>query len=169
MKIQERIILKRKITEIALNEAVRGWQAPEQGPLHCPFCQSDRVYRRMQRKNGMIYDCKGCGQLFSEEMSRLCRCVRPGMLAKCQSCPDYQRIRELMKFNIEQLRHLSEVEVNQIMGHPDFYKPHFSLQQHLPQVRLRHYAASSTAATLTVEELDQAITDVDMAQLSLFE
>lgn len=169
MKIQERITLKRKIMEIALNEAIRGWQAPEQGLLLCPFCQSDHVSRRMQRKNGMIYDCKNCSQPFSEELMPLCRCVRPGLLAKCQTCFQYQRVRELMKFNIDQLRHLSEVEVNQIMAHPNFCQPDFSLYQFLPQIRLRHYTECSTAATGTTDSLDQAITAVEMAQLSLFE
>lgn len=138
-QFEERITLKAKITEIALNEAIRGWQPPAQGQLYCPFCQSDRIYRRMQRKDGMTHMCKACEQSFSEELIQQCRCVRPGMLAKCLKCPQYQRISELMKFNIEQLRDLSETEINQIMAHPDFYQEHFSLQELLPQIKLKQY------------------------------
>ena len=170
MKMQERITLKRKITEIALNEAIRGWQAPVQGPRSCPFCQSDRVYRRMQSKNGMTCGCKDCGQPFSEELIQQCRCVRPGVWAKCVSCPQYQTIRELMKFNIDQLRNLSGVEVEKIMTHPDFYQEHFSLRQILPQVKLRHYAdRQATDGSIVTEVVNQPLAEGDMAQLSLFE
>jgi len=169
MKIQDRMTLKLKITEIALNEALRGWQAPNQGPLHCPFCQSDLVSRRMQRKNGMIYNCKNCSQPFSEELIRLCHCARPGILAKCQTCPQYQRIREMMKFNIEQLRHLPEVEVDKIISHPDFYHEQFSLQQFLPQIKLRHYSAHQTKDRSATPVLEQPPSVAGGNQLSLFE
>lgn len=170
MSIQVRISRKRKITEIALTEAIRGWSPPASGPLHCPSCQSDRVVRRMQRKQGMTYLCKDCSKSFSEELLRQCRCVRPGKFTKCLSCPQYQRIRELMKANIEQLRDLSETEVDQILGHPDFYKNHFSLQQLLPQVEMEHYADYLMVDRPNVIEAPiQPIANGNSEQLSLFE
>lgn len=99
----------------------------------------------------------------------LCRCVRPGLLAKCQTCPQYQGIREMMKFNIDQLRHLSEVEVDQIMSHPDFYHEQFSLQQFLPQIKLRHYSARQPDVCSAAPVLEQPFATEAEDQLSLFE
>lgn len=170
MSMYERISLKRKITEIALNEAIRGWKSPVSGPLHCPFCQSDRTYQRMQQKNGMTHGCRECEKLFSEELVQQCRCVRPGKLAKCLSCPQYQRIRELMKFNVEQLRDLSETKVTQILKHPDFYKENFSLYELLPQVKLRQYVEYQTTDRIEVtDRLNQPIDNANLEQLSLFD
>ncbi|MCY7276956.1 MAG: hypothetical protein LH702_25310 [Phormidesmis sp. CAN_BIN44] len=53
MVIQERVRRLRKITEIALREAIRGWKPPVSGQLYCPFCQSPNIYQRPYRKNGM--------------------------------------------------------------------------------------------------------------------
>lgn len=170
MSVHERISLKRKITEIALNEAILGWEPPVSGQLHCPFCQSDRIYQLMQRKNGMTHGCRECEKVFSLELVPQCRCVRPGKFAKCVSCPQYQQIRELMKFNIEQLRYLSEVEVDQILKHPKFYQPDFSLQQLLPQVTLKHYAEYQTLQqSSVVDHQDESIFTTHSHQLSLFE
>ena len=140
MVIQERVTRMRKITEIALWEAIRGWKPPVSGQLYCPFCQSPHIYQKPYRKNGMTHGCRDCDQPFSHELVQQCRCVCPGKFAKCLSCPHYQSIRLLMKFNVEQLRYLSEIEADQILAHPDFYQEHFSLQQFLPHVELRHYA-----------------------------
>ena len=60
MQIQKRLELTQKITTIALNEALRGWQPPVQGPLYCPFCQSTQIHQRPQRKNGMTHGCRDC-------------------------------------------------------------------------------------------------------------
>lgn len=171
MSMYERISLKRKITEIALNEAIRGWESPVSGQLNCPFCQSEHIYQRMRRKNGMTHGCRACEKLFSLELVPQCRCIRPGKFAKCLSCPQYQRIRELMKFNIEQLRYLSEAEVNQIINHPDFYKSDFSLQQLLPRVRLKHYAERQKLehSRVTDHVSDGSSDNTNSQQLSLFE
>ncbi|MBD2065973.1 hypothetical protein H6F93_00195 [Leptolyngbya sp. FACHB-671] len=170
MNLQERISLKQKITEIALNEAIRGWQPPVSGQLYCPFCKSDRIYRRMQIKNGMTHGCRECKQSFSQELVQECRCVRPGNFAKCVMCPQYQRIRELMKFNVEQLRDLSKREVDEILNHPDFYKKQFSLKQFLPQIKLKSYAESQTIECFRADNnLDESITNANPEQLSLFE
>lgn len=165
MQIQKRLELTQKIATIALNEALRGWQPPVQGPLHCPFCQSTQIYQRPQRKNGMTHGCRDCDRQFSEELVQQCRCVRPGKFVKCLSCAQYQRIRELMKFNIDQLRHLSEEAVDQIMAHPHFYQQHFSVQQFLPQVKLKHYAESLIANDV----VQQSIATGEMEQLSLLD
>ncbi|MBW4422646.1 MAG: hypothetical protein KME13_26120 [Myxacorys californica WJT36-NPBG1] len=169
MRIQKRLELTQKIGTIALNEALRGWQPPVQGQLHCPFCQSAQIYQRAQRKNGMTHGCRDCDQQFSEELVQQCRCVRPGKFVKCLSCPQYQRIRELMKFNIDQLRHLSEETVDQIMAHPDFYQQHFSVQQFLPQVKLKHYAESLIANDVVPDTVQQPIPTGEMEQLSLLD
>lgn len=170
MSMYERISLKRKITEIALNEAIRGWEPPVSGQLHCPFCQSDRIYQRMQPKNGMTHGCRACEKLFSLELVIECRCVRPGKFAKCISCSHYQRISGLMKFNIEQLRYLSEAEADQILKHPDFYKQGFSLQQLIPQVKLKHYAeCQAHQHSNVIDYQDEPVPTAHPHQLSLFE
>lgn len=168
-KFQAQITRKAKITEIALNEAIRGWQPPVQGRLHCPLCQSDRVYLRMQSKDGMTHICRGCDQSFSDEMICQCRCERPGMLAKCLKCPQYQSISKLMKFNIEQLSTLSEAEVNQIMEHPDFYQVHFSLQQLLPHIKLKQYGQQHIINQSERVYTEPSIPAANPEQLSLFD
>lgn len=169
MGIQKRLALSQKIATIALNEALRGWQPPVQGPLHCPFCQSAQIYQRAQRKNGMTHGCRDCGKLFSEELVQQCRCWRPGKFVKCLSCGQYQRIRTLMKFNIDQLRNLSEETVDRIMTHPDFYQPYFSVQLFLPQVQLKHYADDSTTTDVVAESVQEPITIGEIKQLSLLD
>ena len=172
MNMKERVSLKGKITKIALNEAMKGWQPPVSGPLHCPFCKSEQVYQRMQRKDGMTHGCKECGQSFSEELVQECRCVRPGKFAKCLSCRYYQPIRELMKSNVEQLRYLPEVEVDQVLNHPDFYKDGFSAEQVLPHITLKRYAERQTVIqpeTKVMENLNQEAVEVALEQLSLFD
>jgi len=155
--------------EIALNEALRGWHPPVSGQLHCPFCQSTRIYQRCQRKNGMTHGCRDCSEPFSEELVQQCRCVRPGKFAKCLSCPQYQFISQMMKFNIEQLRQLSEGKVDQIMSHPGFYQQQFSLQQFLPEVKLKHYAERETTSDSTEAVGLSQLIDGNTEQLSLFD
>lgn len=117
----------------------------------------------------MTHGCRDCGKLFSEELVRQCRCLRPGKFVKCLSCGQYQRIRTLMKFNIDQLRDLSEETVDQIMAHPDFYQPHFSLKQFLPQVQLKHYANRSMPKHVVGDNLQELILTGKMEQLSLLD
>lgn len=175
MILKRRIPLSQKVTEIALNEACRGWQPPSTGALLCPFCQSDRVNQRMQRKNGLSHICKECDKSFSLEMIQKCQCTRPGLLAKCSACPHYQSVSKLMKVNVEQLRDLSEAEVDRIMAHPNFGHEHFSLQQLLPHLKLRHYGERWTidsSNTKNAAESPVPITNMnarEVEQLSLFD
>lgn len=168
MQMQKRLELIQKIATIALNEALRGWKPPVQEPLHCPSCQSAQVYQRAQRKNGMTHGCRDCDKLFSEELVTQCRCLRPGKFAKCLSCGQYQRIRTLMKFNINQLRDLPEEMVDQIMAHPGFYQPNFSIRQFLPQVQLKHYIDDSRTNDVA-ENVQQPMAIRKIQQLSLLD
>ena len=70
-----------------------------------------------------------------------------------------------MKFNIDQLRHLSEETVDRIMADPHFYQQHFSVKQFLPQVKLKHYAESLVASDV----VQQSIATGEMEQLSLLD
>lgn len=169
MTIQKRLELSQKIMTIALNEALRGWHPPVEGQLYCPLCQSAEIYQRMRRKNGMTHGCRTCQQEFSEEMVQQCRCTRPGRLAKCQFCPQYEHIRKLMKFNIDQLRGLSNAEADRIMAHPNFYHKNFSLQQFLPHIKLKHYANRETASGATAEVPAEFVSTDKLQQLSLFD
>lgn len=74
-----------------------------------------------------------------------------------------------MKFNIAQLRDLPEETVDQIMTHPDFYQPHFSVRQFLPQVQLKHYADKSITADVVAESAQEPITIGEIKQLSLLD
>lgn len=66
--------LNRLRTLIVLRELAQDWRPEIQGRLECPFCQSQKVYKRMQFTDGNTHICRNCGESFSEELVSSCRC-----------------------------------------------------------------------------------------------
>src|SRR4028119_1160093 len=98
-------------TQIAFLEVLHDWQPEVQSRIECPFCQSEKVYKRMQSKNGNTHICRDCQQNFSRELLPGCRCRYPGRLQKCQDCPRYQSILLLIKERASRLQGLSRQEL----------------------------------------------------------
>ena len=87
------------------------------GSLSCPFCQSQLVYQRMQRKDGDTHICRQCQHNFSMELVDGCRCWFPGKLAKCHDCSRFQAMLPLLKEANDGLRNLSRQELESLLSH----------------------------------------------------
>lgn len=103
-------------TKIALSEVLRNWKPEIKEPIKCPFCQSEKVNKRMSRKDEKTHICSSCRENFSREMLPGCRCFRPGDLMKCQCCPRYQGILPLLKERISSLQKLNRQELEKLLS-----------------------------------------------------
>ena len=109
--------LNRLRTLIVLRELAQDWRPEIQGRLECPFCQSQKVYKRMQFTDGNTHICRNCGESFSEELVPSCRCWYPGSLQKCQDCLWFQLILPLLKQKVSSLQGLSLQELENLIGY----------------------------------------------------
>lgn len=104
-------------TQIAFKEVVKDWKPEIQEPIKCPFCQCEKVYKRMQVKDENTHICAECRQNFSREMLAGCQCVMPGNLMKCQDCPRFQVIVRLLKEKVSSLQGLNRQELETLLGY----------------------------------------------------
>ena len=104
-------------TQIAFKEVMRDWQPEIQAPMQCPFCQSEKVYKRMQSQDGNTHICGDCRENFSKEMLPGCRCLAPGHLMKCQDCPRFQAILPVLKEKVALLQGHSREELENLIGY----------------------------------------------------
>ena len=103
-------------TKIALSEVLQDWKRDIEEPMKCPFCQSEKVNKRMSKKDGKTHICSSCRENFSREMLPGCRCYTPGNLMKCQYCPRYQAILPLLKERISSLQKLNRQELETLLN-----------------------------------------------------
>jgi|SRR6478672_11108699 len=117
-------------TQIAFREVMQYWQPEIQAPMQCPFCQSEKVYKRMQFKDGNTHICHNCRKNFSREVLAGCRCFTPGYLMKCQDCPCFQAILPVLKEKVTLLQGHSREELENLLGYcqlPNSFSPSTSL------------------------------------------
>lgn len=107
-------------TKIAFKEVLQGWKPEIQETMKCPFCQSEKIYKRMQSRDGNTHICAECRQNFSREMLPGCQCVRPSNLMKCQDCPSFQEFVRLLKEKVSSLQELNRQELEKLLGDCEF-------------------------------------------------
>jgi transposase-like protein len=157
MNVESTFEAEKNLTLIARKAALQKWS--DHRPIRklvCPHCESDRVNRRMQSRDGCEYICHDCRQNLSEEDFPKC-CPYLGKYLKCQACFYFQAFAKAVKEEVKKLRCLTPEERAAIVAAPGFYQPEQSKQpsqKPIPQAEKFSALASDWS---------------DISQLSLFE
>lgn len=152
--------ISKKRTLIAMHEWLGKWQMPPVNPLYCPNCQSQKVSKRMQTKQGKSYHCSECQCDFSAEEFTECRCTYPGRLLKCIDCKHYKDMMLYVKHRKPQLEGFSEVELDAIISASDFWQR--DMARRSPDSKEQFFDVSFNLKTLS--ELNKG----EIIQLGLF-
>jgi Zn ribbon nucleic-acid-binding protein len=81
----------------------------------CPFCQSTDFVKYSVENGKQRYRCRSCQRRFTQRPVFVCDCLAPGQTAKCQDCPQFQDIMQMIRQRSKELAHWSAEELQNLL------------------------------------------------------
>lgn len=102
--------------EVATRQVLSEYQyQPRVYGQECPFCQSTNYVKYCLENGKQRYRCRSCQRRFNERPVFDCNCLQPGQIPKCQDCPQFKNIMELVRKRSKELAYWSAEQLQNLL------------------------------------------------------
>lgn len=103
MYIQNKLLIKKRCYDLAIQSALETWQRiPVE--FKCPACGSKKIGTRPGLCGKNPWWCPICKHYFDQPREFACDCPEPGSQSKCHDCPNFHKLLVTVKAMVEELQ-----------------------------------------------------------------